>query len=231
MSHSVARHLRIEIASYDRMVREFIPDYDAMLTQAADAVAARVTGGLVLDLGAGTGALSERLLERGGDRLVELVDVDQAMLDQARLRLARFGDRVRVRSASFDDPLPPCDAVMASLALHHVPDLAAKAALYRRIAAALRPGGVLVNADATMPDDPAETRARFETWAAHMARAGIDREQAFRHFAEWAGEDHYFPLERELEAMAAAGLRTRVAWTSVPTAVMVGEKPAEAGAA
>ncbi|MDE0030807.1 MAG: methyltransferase domain-containing protein, partial [Deltaproteobacteria bacterium] len=48
---------------------------------------------LVLDLGAGTGALSEALLLHGGAGAVELIDVDAEMLDQARLRLARFGAR------------------------------------------------------------------------------------------------------------------------------------------
>ena len=45
---------------------------------------------LVLDLGAGTGALSEAILEHEGVGAVEAIDVDAEMLDRARIRLKRF---------------------------------------------------------------------------------------------------------------------------------------------
>ena len=125
MSHSVRRHLHLEIDEYDEIIRQFIPGYDQMLEQVARAVA--LSGpGRVLDLGAGTGALSEAILQKCGETVVELVDVDDEMLARARTRLQRFGERVRLRRQSFYDTLPRCDAVAASLALHHVPDLDAK---------------------------------------------------------------------------------------------------------
>lgn len=225
VSHSVARHLRIAIESYDRTIREFIPDYDEMLDRAARAVVAAAARGVALDLGAGTGALSERVLELAEQVTVELVDVDPEMLKQARERLKRFGSRARYRVASFHDRLPQADAVMASLALHHVPGLDEKTSLYRQIARGLRPGGVLVNADVTMPDEPAERAARYERWAAHLMRSGMDRAAAFRHFEDWSGEDHYFSLEGELAAMAAAGFEPEAIWVSLPAAVLVGVAP------
>ena len=51
---------------------------------------------------------------------VEAIDIDPEMLAQARIRLKRFGTRARFRRCSFDAPLPKCDAVATSLALHHV---------------------------------------------------------------------------------------------------------------
>lgn len=223
MSHSVSRHLNLAIADYDRSIRRFIPGYDAML----DVVAARIgeaSPRLVLDLGSGTGALAERLLARDGRVTVELWDVDPAMLEVAGQRVAAYGDRARLVMRSFDEPLPPCDGVMASLSLHHVRTLAAKAALFGRVAGALRPGGVFANADVTMPDDPAGRAAGYDRWTAHLAAHGIEPDQARRHFAEWAGEDVYFPLERELDAIAAAGLAAEVAWRDEPATVTIGRK-------
>ena len=160
-SHSVRRHLRVEIDAYDETIRRFIPAYDAMLEVAARTLAS-ARPDLALDLGAGTGALSEALLLHGGAGAVELIDVDAEMLDQARIRLARFGARVRFRQTSFLGELPACDAAAASLALHHISSLDAKQAVYGRILASLRPGGVFVNADAVMPAGTAE-RARPTT--------------------------------------------------------------------
>ena len=221
-THSVRRHLRLEIDAYDETIRRFIPGYEEMLRLAA-ATLAPLRPELVIDLGAGTGALSEAILEHGHAAAVELIDVDDEMLAQARTRLARFGDRVRVRKQSFRDPLPPCDCIAASLALHHVPTLGEKQAVYANIREALRPGGIFVNADAVVPADEAGRDAAYGAWADHMVACGIERERAFAHFAEWAEEDTYFPLEAELAAMRAAGLDARCVWLSNSMAVVAGQ--------
>ena len=226
MNHSVKRHLRLEIESYDRTIRTWIPGYEEALKRAAQEVAG-VSPDRVLDLGAGTGALSEAILERTATAVVELLDVDAEMLAQARVRLERFGRRVRFRRQSFHDALPQCDAVAASLALHHVPDMTEKTRLYGRIHAALAHDGVLVNADVTMPDAREPQRSEdYAAWAAHLVACGIEETRAYRHFEEWAGEDTYFPLEVELEAMTRAGFAARCAWKDTPNTLLVGRKPA-----
>ena len=221
--HSVRRHLRVEIRAYDATIRRFIPGYETMLAVAARELTA--TGpGLVLDLGAGTGALAEAVLSAGGGGTVELIDVDREMLARARTRLARFAGRVRFTELSFLAPLPRCDAVAASLALHHVREMDAKRALYRRIHDAVGPGGVFVNADATMPAEPAARDATWRAWADHMVAQGIEEKRAFEHFEEWADEDTYFPLEEELAAVVAAGFDAECVWRDRGMAVVVGRK-------
>ena len=153
MSHSVRSHLSLEIDAYDDTIRKFIPGYEEGLTRAAKEIAgARPT--LVIDLGAGTGALAEAMLEHERVGSVEAIDIDPEMLAQARIRLKRFGTRARFRRCSFDAPLPKCDAVATSLALHHVLTMERKLTLYERIYRALRLGGVFVNADVTISAHP-----------------------------------------------------------------------------
>ena len=225
MSHSVRQHLQLDIEAYDVSIRAFIPGYEAMLQRAAEAVAG-VQPERVLDLGAGTGALAEAILERSDAAVVELVDVDGEMLSRAETRLRRFGERVRLRRQSFNGPLPHCDAVAASLALHHVADLDAKAALFARIAQALRPGGLFVNADVTMPEVDPERASDYATWAAHLVACGIPEARAYQHFDEWSDEDTYFPLDRELRAMREAGFDAECVWRQTPSTVLVGCKRA-----
>ncbi len=219
--HSVRRHLRIETAAYDETIRRFIPGYEAMLDMIARTLAASGPD-CVLDLGAGTGALSEAILAHDGARTVELVDVDPEMLAQARGRLARFEGRVRVREMSFLAPLPPCDGAAASLALHHVSEMREKRALYGGIRAAIRPGGVFVNGDATMPAEPAGRDATYRFWVEHMMSRGIAEARALAHLEEWADEDTYFPLDEELAAMRDAGFDAECIWREGPITVVVG---------
>ena len=224
MNHSVRSHLGIEIGAYDKAIRKFLPGYDEMLALAAHTVA-RTSPGHVLDLGAGTGALSLAVLTRCEDCRVTLIDLDPEMLEQARERLAPYASRVCFLEQSFHDALPDCDAVVASLALHHVPSMVEKRRLFGAIHTSLRPGGVFVNADVTMPAAAEARRTDFETWAAHLVASGISENRAWEHFEEWAAEDFYFPLKEELSALEAAGLLAECLWRKTPSTVMMGVKP------
>ena len=226
MGHSVRAHLRVEVDAYDRAIPTFLPAYEEMIALAASTIAAAEPG-YVLDLGAGTGALTLAILERCESCEVELIDVDPEMLDQARERLAPYASRTRFTERAFQGSLPACDAVTASLALHHVPTLDEKRTLYGAIHAALRPGGIFVNADVTVAAEPPDRDAEYQRWAAHLMSCGIAEERAWRHFEEWADEDTYFPLAEELAALADAGFSAEAPWRVVPSTVMVGVKAAD----
>lgn len=223
MAHSVSQHLRIDIAEYDELIRRFIPGYEAMVDRAT-AMVASIGPAVVLDLGSGTGALAERLLDRTETTVVELWDVDPEMLAVARGRLGRFGDRARFVEGSFYDPLPPADGIMASLSLHHIPTLAAKGELYRRIAAALRPGGWFVNADVTIPAEAPRHAKVYREWADHLVASGIEERRAWGHFEEWSGEDRYFSRDEELTLIAAAGLEPSSPFQLGPATITAGRK-------
>lgn len=204
--HSVKRHLDVDPRGYDTQIRRFIPHYDDMLATGVELLAAMTQPtARVLDLGAGTGALSAAVLAGLPQARVTVLDVDLEMLNRARTRLARFGDRVTFDERSFLDPLPAADAVVASLALHHVHQLERKTELYRAIHAALTPGGVFLNLDAAVSEDPRLNTLTFDRWAAHMGANGISEAEGRGHFAAWADEDRYFPLDRELAALRRAG--------------------------
>lgn len=205
-AHSVKRHLRVDADGYDAQIRRFIPHYEEMIATGVEVLSALAPAEAhILDLGGGTGALSSAVLAGLPRSRVTVLDVDAEMLAEARRRLAGFGDRVSFEQASFLDPLPAADAVVASLALHHVHDLDTKTALYRAIHDALSPGGVLLNLDAAVSEGERLNRLVFDRMAARMGDHGIGDAEARGHFAAWADEDRYFPLDAELAALRAAG--------------------------
>ena len=205
-THSVKRHLDIDAQGYDVEIRRLIPYYDDMLATGVELLAALApANGHVLDLGGGTGALSAAVLDGLPGVRVTVLDVDREMLGEARRRLAGYGERVAFKEGSFLDPLPGSDAVVASLALHHVHDLQTKTELYRAIHDALSHGGVLLNLDAAVSEDTRLNALLFDRWVVRMTEHGITDAQARAHFAAWADEDRYFPLEVELGALREAG--------------------------
>ena len=99
-----------------------------------------VTGGLVLELGCGSGALTRHLL--GAGHRVLATDASPAMLEQARDAL---GADVDLRLLALpDDPLPAADAIVSvGHVISYLPDAQAVDRALAAMAAALRPRGVL----------------------------------------------------------------------------------------
>jgi trans-aconitate 2-methyltransferase len=100
----------------------------------------RIAGdGTILDVGCGTGRVTELLLELVPHGRVLAVDASDEMVALAR---ARLGDRAEVwcQDALDIELDEPVDVVVSTAALHWVPD---HDRLWARLAQTLRPGGVL----------------------------------------------------------------------------------------
>ena len=97
----------------------------------------------VLDAGCGSGRVTAALLDRLPRGQVVALDSSPAMLDEARRRLAPYGDRVEYIEADLARALPirpPVDAILSTATFHWVLD---HAALFRHLADVIRPAGRL----------------------------------------------------------------------------------------
>ncbi len=180
----------------------------------------------VLDAGAGSGRVTEMLLDRLPHGRVVAHDYAPAMVAEARQRLGRFGDQVRYVEGDLLELTPddlgddaPVDAVLSTATFHWVLD---HDRLFVNLASVMRPGAALEaqcgaagniaglieavrstgtdRAGAWLYATPEETRARLE-------RAGFEAVEVWTHpeptrLAE--GEE----LETYLETVC---LRTHVA--------------------
>lgn len=218
MEHRVLSHLGLAARDYDVAIRRYIPGYQHMVDTIVR-LAGTLVAPVVVDLGAGTGALGGEIAAHLPAARVRLLDIDPAMLEVAGARTAKLAN-VELHHGAFEDPLPPCDAVVASLALHHIAARADKVALYARIHAALRPGGALLIGDAVVDHSGPVHDAMYREWAAHMAGHGIGADEARRLFVQWAGEDRYYPLREELAMLREAGFtQPDCFWKAGPIAV------------
>jgi trans-aconitate 2-methyltransferase len=100
-------------------------------------------GETVLDAGCGSGRVTEVLAGRVPNGRVIALDGSPSMLDEARRRLARFGDRIEYVEADLQAPLPierPVDAIVSTATFHWIRD---HDALFDNLAAVLLSGGRL----------------------------------------------------------------------------------------
>ncbi len=132
------------------------------------------------DVGSGPGYFTQRLSRAVGESgRVWAVDVEPALLAALRDRLAAAGLRnVTPVLAVPDDPLLPpgsCDVVLVVNTYHHFPE---GPAYLRRLAAALRPGGRIVNVDfekrETPMGPPVARRVSREDFRRDAEAAGLE---------------------------------------------------------
>ena len=141
---------------YDAGMRIVTLGRVAALHAAVAESAAACPGARVLEIGCGTGAVTERLLARGAS--VTAIEQNPAMLEQARARLAtapRAPD-LREQTAAEIDRLPAgaYDAVVASLCLSEM-SAAERRFVLRAARERLGPGGRIVVGDEVAPHGPA----------------------------------------------------------------------------
>ena len=158
------------------------------------------------------------MLEAYPDSRAICVDMSPTMLAAAS---DRFGgdERVTLQQHNLDEPLSelalpfdgPFDAVVSSLAIHHVSDQR-KQVLYGEIAELLAPGGVFCNLDVVA----SPTRALHEKWRAEMD--AIDDPS-----------DILCDMQSQLRWLSAVGLQdVDCIWKWRSLALMRGQKPLHA---
>lgn len=124
--------------------RDFAEIYHEAWTRFPLAQAPKVVARLrgfprVIDLACGTGVLAAALTRAG--HAVLGIDASPAMLAIAR----RTAPRATFRRAAFGAPLPPADAVICTFdSLNYLLRPARLTATFRRVARALRPGGIFL---------------------------------------------------------------------------------------
>jgi trans-aconitate 2-methyltransferase len=160
----------------------------------------------VLDAGCGSGRVTELLCERLPSGRVVALDGSAAMVEVARARLRRFGDRVTYIVADLGRPLPlaePVDATLSTATFHWVPD---HDALFRNLAAVIRPAGRLV----------AQCGGHGNIARIQAVLAGVGD--------GWLGPAHFETPEATEERLRAAGFVDVRCWlTDEPTVLEPGE--------
>lgn len=173
----------------------------------------------VLELCCGAGRLAEAILAARPEATVTAIDGSPEMVRAARATNARFGSRFEGTVADLErfQPAGSYDAVVSSLALHHVPH-DRKPSLYAALAGGLNPGGALLVADLVEPPGESGRRLAAATWDEAVREAAtlanrpeaieLFRRDRWNHFALSDPDplDQPAPVANELDWLRAVGL-------------------------
>lgn len=133
---------------YTDMLERLVPRYREMLWMILDYAPKNLNPKRIVDLGCGTGNLSEGILNQYPEAEVIAVDLSEAILQEASKRLKNYPN-ITYLNKDFnvlDFEAGSIDLVVSSIALHHLTD-PQKEKLLKKIYQWLSPEGVLIFGD------------------------------------------------------------------------------------
>ncbi len=125
----------------------------------------------VLDLGAGNGNLTSRLIKWFPNAQYTIVDASEEMLTEAQ---QRFSLTIKTEKGMMQDinfPKQSIDLVASSFALHHLPDLE-KRMMFEQMANWLRPGGYFIYSDLMIDRSSKNHEGLLDDWKSFVLQKG-----------------------------------------------------------
>ena len=174
---SVENEFNQKASEYDGERRALIPCFDDFYGIAIDCIDFKGDNPKVLDLGAGTGILSQFLLEKYPNAEIILIDLADEMLKEAK---KRFDENKNISficdnylTHEFDTKF---DIVMSSLSIHHLTG-EEKKILIEKYVDLLNDGGNFVNADQVLnPNEDVENyfKTKFDEHKGDISKQALE---------------------------------------------------------
>jgi trans-aconitate methyltransferase len=198
-----------DVTQFDEHIKLIVPRYEEL----HDAVIRSIPPDLpedlqILELGCGTGALTQKLCRRFPKAHITAIDYSIRMLELAREKLSPYCGRVRWVEGDFAHTRFPtrCDVVISTLAIHHLTD-PQKLELFRKIHKALRKEGWFVNGDVVLFESNRHTFLHDQVRAEHASTQGVELNALDAETQSGSG-DNLSTLKTQLALLEIAGFHS-----------------------
>lgn len=224
----VIDHFEEEAAQFDGTIIQLIPFYQQMVEALVLSIPFPKSDQpiRVLDLGCGTGTVAQKIKTEFPNAKITCLDIAAKMIQAARTKLSQYQD-VKYCVGDFYE----CEfehnyeVIVSSLALHHLPDDAAKIRVYQKIFKSLTPGGVFYNADVVLASNDASQAINIQKWKEFMNQTIPMTEVEGKWLVTYREEDRPASLMSHLQWLREAGFKeVDVIWKYYNFAVYGGYK-------
>ena len=162
--------------NYDTNRKEIIPHMDVYYQTAVE-LTKKFNNPTILDLGAGTGILTELLHQTHPQSRITLVDMSANMLDKAKNKFNNIDNFTYIEdnylTMDFKDNY---DIIISSLSIHHLNDKE-KYTLYRKIYQHLNNHGVFINADEVIAPTVTLEKLYVEKETTHLLKQDLTNDE------------------------------------------------------
>lgn len=162
--------------NYDTNRKEIIPHMDVYYQTAVE-LTKKFNNPSILDLGAGTGILTELLHQTHPQSRITLVDMSANMLDKAKNKFNNIDNFTYIEDNYLTmDFKENYDIIISSLSIHHLNDKE-KYTLYRKIYQHLNNQGVFINADEVIAPTDTLEKLYVEKETTHLLKQDLTNDE------------------------------------------------------
>lgn len=223
----VKKHFEEEAREFDSIILKLIPYYPEMLGALVSAIPFNKSKVIkVIDLGCGTGKISEMVKIDFPNAMITCLDVAENMIKMAKNNLSDYSD-ISYQLADFNhfDFEEQYDVAISSLSLHHLTTDEDKKSFYRKIYNSLLPDGVFYNADNVIASNDYLQSIYIDKWKEFMRKSVSEEEIDNNWIPRYYVEDRPAKLVDQLDWLTEIGfVNVDVIWKYYSFAVYGGRK-------
>ncbi len=224
----VKKHFEEEALDFDNIILKLVPSYPQMIDALVSAIPFKDSEKIdIIDLGCGTGYVSMAIKERFPNSNLTCLDFAENMIAQAKVRLKKYKNVTfylkDIRKFEFEKSY---DAVISSLALHHLETKTDKINFYKKIFRSLKTGGVFYNADIILGSSDFLNNLYIDKWKEFMEKSLPSEKVGDTWLVKHREEDKPEILLDQLSWLKSIGFKDiDVLWKYYNFAVYGGIKP------
>lgn len=224
---NIKKHFEEEATQYDNLIKMLIPSYAQIVEAVVNTLPFEYTKDIeVLDLGCGTGTIAKAVKDKFPKARITCVDISPNMLQMAAIKLCNAADTTYISSDfykyNFDKEY---DAVVSSLALHHLVTEEDKLDFYRRIYSGIKAGGIFINADVVLASTDILQNRYMEQWKSFLYQSVPKEEVDNKWIRSYYEEDRPISLFKHIEMLKEVGFEVvDVVWKYYNFAVYMAAK-------
>jgi tRNA (cmo5U34)-methyltransferase len=224
---NVKEHFEEEAEEFDNTILKLIPLYNEMIDSMISTIPFEYSDHFkVLDLGCGTGNVSQALKEKFPNAKISCLDIAKNMIEMAKIKLASYkGINYIVGDFSEYDFETKYNVVVSSLALHHVKTDEDKKDLYSKIFGLLLDDGIFLNSDVVLGSNESLNKIYREKWIEYMLKNVPKKEVEEKWLPKQKEEDFPAPLIHHIKWLKETGFKNcDIVWKYYGLAVYCGTR-------
>lgn len=168
----IKKHFEEEAKEFDQIILRLVPFYKEMVDALVSAIPFEKSDPVaVMDVGCGTGTIASRIKENFPNAKITCLDLAENMIEMARIKMREYNNvSYIVDDFSHFVFERKYDAIVSSLALHHLATDEDKKRFYKKAFDHLTNRGVFYNADVVLGSNSHLEEVQMSKWKEFMSQ-------------------------------------------------------------